>query len=122
MLNLPRKYDSTFITDTNFMSKRLIRKMLSDRGFTIESFLEESYDMLNHNCYPGEPEIWGQFVCAEHLDKFEVRTMRTAYNARVQATPKEMAWSPQDYAEEIKRMQKERLDVFAIHSWWDWHV
>jgi hypothetical protein len=122
VLGLPRKYDSTFITDTNLISKKLIRKMLSDRWFTVESFLEDSYNVIDHSCYPGEPEIWGQYVLAEHFNSFEVRTMKTAYNARVQSNPGEHIWSKQEYEDEIKRMKTEDLDVFAIHSWWDWNV
>jgi hypothetical protein len=122
MLDLPRKYDSTFITDTNFISKKLIRQMLTERNFTVQSFIEESYDVITHTCYPGEPEIWGQYVLAHHFDKFEVRTMKTSYNARIQSRPDEVSWSDEDYEAEINKMRKENLDLFALHSWWDWHV
>lgn len=119
MLGLPREYPSTFITDTNFIHKKIVRDMLSMNNYSVKSFIEASYNEITKDCYMGEPEIWGQYVMKYYAPGFEVKTLKTAYDARIQEKPDTISWTDEDYEKKIKEMKDRDLDLFAIHSWYD---
>ena len=122
MLNLPREYPYTFINDMNFMSKRIIREMLTRNNFTRNSFIDKSFEIINHTCYPGEPEIYGQYVMKYYPDMYDVRQAKTLSNPRSQnhiVDTHAQVWSDEEIQIEIDKVKKQDVDMFMIHSWLD---
>lgn len=122
MLNLPREYPHTFINDTNFMSKSIIKEMLERNSYTQESFIEKSFDVIHGphgtGCFPAEPEIWGQYAMKYHSDKYEPYQMKTIGIGRPVSTIEEVAWSDADIEQQIEEMKTKDVDMFMLHSWY----
>lgn len=125
VLNLPREYPSTFINDMNFMSKSIIQEMLQRNGFTLESFIEKSFQIITHECYPAEPEIYGQYVMKYHADMYDVRPAKTLSNPRSQnhlVNFEAQVWSDEEIQTEIDKVKSKDVDMFMLHSWLDYNV
>lgn len=126
VLNLPRVYPHTFINDMNFISKRIVAEILSSNKFTVESFCEESFEVINANVYPAEPEIYGQYVYKHHRTMYEIRKAKTlALHPRNQShlpNPTAQVWTDEEYMAEIESMKGKDLDIFVLHSWLDNNV
>lgn len=120
MLGLPRVYPHTFISDTNFFSKKLISEMLAGSGYTIESFIEKSFSVIGPDCYMGEPEIWGQYVHKHHPEKYSFReAAQRTFAKETTGKPFEFqAWSDTEIQNKIQEMANTDVDLFALHSWW----
>lgn len=119
MLGLPRVYPHTFINDTNFFSKQIMREMLAGSGYTVESFIEKSFSVIGPDCYPGEPEIFGQYVHKYHPEKYSFREAKTKRRAREIS---KISWTHQAYTDdeiqkEIEGTQSEDIDFIMLHSW-----
>lgn len=119
MLGLPRTMPHTCINDTNFFDKKIIAEMLERNGYTVESFIHKSFEIITPECFPAEPEIYGQYVFKYHLDKHEFK------QAKVKMIAKEIShthWRHQAYSEPeirayIRDMAGLDLDFFMLHSW-----
>lgn len=122
VLNLPREYPYTFINDMNFMSKSIIQEMLQRNGFTTESFIEKSFEVIEYNCYPAEPEIYGQYVMKYHSDMYEPRQAKTLSNPRTQnhlTDTTSQIWKDEEIISEIQKVKSQDVDMFMLHSWLD---
>lgn len=120
MLHLPRAYPHTFINDTNFFSKSLIREMLQRNGYTVESFVEKSIEVIGPDCYPGEPEVFGQYVYKYHPEKYEFRHAKTTRWAKemTKAGWTHSAWSDEEIRAKIEEVREQDIDFCMLHSWY----
>lgn len=122
MLNLPREYPYSFINDMNFMRKSIIREMLQRNGYTQSSFIEKSFEIINSSCYPGEPEIYGQYVMKYHPEMYEVRQAKYLSNPRSQNHLVDLTsqvWKDEEIEQEIIKAKGQDIDMFMLHSWLD---
>lgn len=124
MLNLPREYPETFITDTNLFDKRIIQEMLHVNGYTSgRHFVEESLEIIDENCFPAEPEIYGQYMAKHHLDQCEFHHLNypgnEPYKARHVPQIDSEAWSDQEIQDVISWATEKDFDMIGIHSWYD---
>lgn len=119
MLGLHRAYPHTFINDTNFFSKAIIREMLQRSGYTVDSFIEKSFDVIGPDCYPGEPEIFGQYVYKHHPEKYEFRQAKTTRWAKeiTKAGWTHSAWTDDEIRAKIEEVKDQDIDFFMLHSW-----
>lgn len=133
MLNLPREYNGTFISDINFMSKNIIDEMMSKNNYTIDSFIEKSFEIITGNenssrnplpdaCYPAEPEIWGQYAIKYHGDKYAYKQAKTKAIGRVAKSLDDIVWTDADIEQKIMQMKSTDLDFYSLHSWYDMPV
>lgn len=107
----------TFINDTNFFNKKVIQNMLSRYNFTIKSFIEKSYDIINNNCYPGEPELYGNYVLRYFPEMYEIKPLKTVNVGRYQTDPFENVYSINEINEFIN--SNKEYDMIMLHSWYD---
>lgn len=117
LLGLPRIYAHTFINDTNFFSKSLIREMLAGSGFTVESFIEKSVETIDPTCYPAEPEIFGQYVHKHHPEKYSFRQAKTKRRAKTISQWHQQTWSDGEINAEIEAARGSDIDFLMLHSW-----
>lgn len=126
MLGLPREYPHTFVNDMNFIDRRIVREMLSGAGYdSAQAFIEASYDVIEREkCYPGEPEIWGQYVMKHHPDRYLPLQCKT-----LAITPKETShmpegtslWSDDEIEAAIRQYGATDLQMIMFHDWWTKH-
>ncbi len=123
ILNLPRVHNHTFINDMNFMKKSIIDEMLKRNNFTIESFCEASFPIINSSCFPGEPEIYGNYVAKYYPNMYEFREAKTSRDfARSQNHIEDTTaqiWSDEDYFKAIESCKSKDFDMIMLHSWLD---
>lgn len=122
MLNLPREYPHSFINDMNFMSKRIIREMLQRNGYTQSSFIEKSFEIIDYDCHPGEPEIYGQYVMKYYPDMYDVRPAKCISLPRSQnhiLDTSVQVWKDEEIEQQIVNIKSQDVDMFMLHSWLD---
>lgn len=125
LLALPRVYAHTFISDTNFMSKALIREMLDRNGHTVGSFIDASCGVIRGPqgapgaCYPAEPEIWGQYAMKYHADRYAPRQFTSRGLAKTVKAWNDNAWTDADIRKVIDEHKVADTDAVVIHSWFD---
>jgi hypothetical protein len=117
LLDLPRVYAHTFINDMNFMDRRIIREMLDRNGYTVASFLDRSCEVISVDCYPGEPEIWGQYVHKHHAARYEYRQAQTRMMAKGVSRFDEPGWTTGEIEQTIAALEGAELDMLMFHSW-----
>jgi len=125
ILNLLRVYPHTFINDMNFMKKSIIDEMLERNNFTIESFCEATFSIVDANCFPAEPEIYGNYVAKYHPDMYEFREAKVGSQPKSQnhiSDVKTMVWSDEEYQEWINKAKELDVDMFMLHSWLDTNI
>lgn len=123
MLDLPREYPHTFVNDMNFMSKKIIREMLDRNGFTIQSFIQKSFEVMDgpqggkDALYMAEPEIWGQYAMKYHADDYEPRQCKTHSEGRVGHSLDSSQWSKVDIETKMEQMKTKDYDCYMNHDW-----
>lgn len=117
MLNLPRAYPRTFISDTNFMRRSYIREMLKHHGYSKSSFIEKSFEVICEECVPAEPEIWGQYIAKFHRSEYDFRELKVLMHGKTQSAPDLLAYSDQEIEAQIDLMKDKDCDLWMYHSW-----
>lgn len=124
MFDLPRDFDSTFISDTNFFDKKLIDELLHGSGYTQETFIEKSIPLIHGpfhgGCYPAEPEIWGQYLMKHHSDLYTVRQLKTLPIGKPVSGISQSAWGDSEIEEQLAIHAE--YDLISLHSWYDQKV
>ena len=119
MLGIGRAYDRSFIADMFFFSRSMVHDMLDSRGYSVRSFIEESYDVIGDDCYPSEAEMYMNYVYSHHPNAYAIRQLRTAYRAKEHDDPLATAWSPQEITAVMDQLRQTDYQTFSLHSWCD---
>jgi len=122
MLDLPRLYPHTFINDMNFFSKKIIREMLTCNNYSVDSFIAKSVEVISKDCFPGEPEIYGQYVHRYHPDMYVFKQAKSRSIGRYVPTIDGISWTDADIEAEIEHMRNQDFDLFTLHTWYDMKV
>lgn len=119
MLDLPRIYPHSFINDMNFFDRNIITNMLYDSKYhSAQSFIEKSYDIIDNDCYPAEPEIFGQYVQKKCPYLYNIKQAKTLQTARWANSYDDIVWTDDEIKNEIKRMSELDYDMFTLHTWY----
>jgi len=119
MFGYGRVYGHSFLADMGFYQRSMISEMLSRNGYTIESFIKKSYQVITDNCYPSEADLYMSHVIKNHPDFYDIQQINNRCNAREGTNPQEKLWSREDIIKTIEEMRATDYDTFAIHSWID---
>lgn len=118
VFDLPRLYPHTFINDCNFFSKKIFGEILQSKNYTQDSFILKSIDVIDNNCYPAEPEIFGQYVYKFYQHEYSFRQAKTFSTAKWANDFDDMIWTDAEITEEIERVKQTDYDMFTLHSWY----
>jgi hypothetical protein len=74
LLNIPERYDHSFISEFMMYDKNMIKKLLEhvkcvDKFEFIDKFI---YNNINENCYPADYELYGNFLFNFYNEKMYV--------------------------------------------------
>jgi len=119
VFDLPRVYPHTFINDMNFMDKLIIRELLDRYGFTVESFIEKSIEIITKDCFPGEPEIYGQYVHKFHPGLYSFRETNSVSIGRFASSFEDIVWTDSDIQSEIASKAMTDYHLFTLHTWFN---
>ena len=119
MLGLPRVYPHTFINDMNFMSKSIIREMLSKSGYTIETFIKESAKLITAECFPGEPEIYGQYVHKYYPNSYSFRQTKSISRGKFTPAFDTVIWTDDEIKATMDEFKNTDVDLFTLHTWFN---
>lgn len=119
MFGYDRHVDHTFLADMNFFNKNIINDMLNEFGYTVDSFIEKSYDVIKHNtCYPSEADVYGNYFVKYHPDLYEIKSITTKMDGRqVSDLDDTQAWSEDEIRAKIESMKNVDVNTFSMHSW-----
>lgn len=117
--NLPRIYPHTFINDMNFMSKTIIKEILSKSNYTRDSFIEFSKTIMNKDCFPGEPEIYGQFVHKYYPHLYSFRQTNSISRGKFTPTFETFAWTDEEILATINEFKGTDMHLFTLHTWFN---
>jgi hypothetical protein len=117
LLQLPRVHPHTFINDMNFMDRRIIQEMLGRNGYDVASFIERSYEVIDGNCYPAEPEIWGQYVHKHHAARYQYRQAKTRMLGKDTGRFDEAGWISDEIERAMDGLRGADIDMVMFHSW-----
>lgn len=118
ILDLSRVYPHSFINDMNFFNRDIIKEMLQRSGYTVESFIEKSFDIITDDCFPGEPEIYGNYAQKYHPDKYVIRQAKTLQTARWAHNYDDIVWTDEEIIAEIEKMSLTDYDMATLHTWY----
>lgn len=126
MLGIGRTYHRSFIADMFFFSRSMVHDMLAYGGYTVGSFIERSYEVVDDECYVSEAEMYMNYVCTRHPEAYAIRELRTTSLGKSQADPYATVWSSRKVSSMVKRMRSTDYQTFSLHSWCstshDWSV
>lgn len=119
MLGYERVISHTCLSDTGFYNKEVVRKMLTCIGHTVDSFLYKTYQIINKECYPSEPDLYFNWQAKYLPDMYVFKRLKTKCNAREGKDPFIQLWDNQSIEDLMIRMSKKELDTYSMHSWID---
>jgi hypothetical protein len=117
MLGFGRIANHTFINDTNFFNKNIIKDMLNRYKFTVQTFIEKSYDIIDNSCYLGEPELYGNYVLKYYPDMYDIIQLKTTNMGKSQKNPFETVYSINEINKFINKNKE--YDIIVVHSWYN---
>jgi hypothetical protein len=117
MFGFGKTYEKSFINDMNFLSRPIIREMLSRHDMTFEGFLEKSYKIISKSCYLAEPELYGSYIVKYHPGLYEFRTVKTFFEGKKQMNITDVVWDEQNIRDIARQKGQSGYDIVAMHSW-----
>ena len=116
MLDLEKTTDHTFICDMNFFNRKIIDQMLEINNYTLDSFVEKSYNIITNACHIAEPEIYGSFVMKYYPNLYKCRAANQFnFGKDHSQNPNAVPWTVEEIEELLKG--KEEYDMVQMHSW-----
>jgi len=112
MFGFDRVVNHTFLADMNFFDRNTINGMLHDYNYTVDSFIEKSFDVINDHCYPSEADIYGNYY-SKHIspDLYIIKDLKT------ECVGKNGLWTKEEIENRISSRINSDLDTFSLHSW-----
>lgn len=115
MIGIGKVRSRTFMSDMNFIDKRMVKKMISP--LSINSFIDKSVSVINESCYPCEQEMYASYMFKTNPNYYSYRDIKVAVQGKYQPDPMMQNWSDEEISEHIHDMKSKDIDVFALHSW-----
>lgn len=118
MFGYERNADHTFLADMNFFNKKIINNMLDEFNYTVDSFIEKSYDVIEAGqCYPSEADVYGNYFVKYHPDLYVTKNIKTKIGGKEIKLGDNEAWSREEIKQKIEQMKATEFDTFSMHSW-----
>ena len=119
ILGYDRVIEHTCLSDTGFYSKKMVREMVSILGYTISSFIEKTYKIINKKCYPSEPDLYFNWVVKKFPQLYKFKRIKTKMDAKEGKDPFAQLWDKHAIIRKIEAMKDTNYDTYSIHSWVD---
>lgn len=117
MLGFGRVFEHSFVADMNFFSKDKINEMLIRGGYTLETFILKSQEVIDNTCYPAEPEIYGGYMYKYHPDFYDFRKLKTIVRGKHQENPLDTLYTNKEIEDIMENSKNLDYDVITLHSW-----
>lgn len=117
MLGFGRVFEQSFVADMNFFSKSMVNEMLASGGYTLESFIKKSQEIIDSTCYPAEPEIYGGYMHISHPGFYAFRELKTIIRGKPQENPIDTVYTHEEIENIIRSSKELDYDVITLHSW-----
>lgn len=117
MFGFGRVHDHTFVADMNFFNKNIIRELLTRFGYTFESFISKSVEIINSTCYLAEPELYGSYIHKYHPGMYEYRHLKFDLKGKGQTNPDDLVYTEEEIKRTIEESKGKDFDIVTMHSW-----
>ena len=117
MFDFGKVHDHTFIADMNFFNKGIINEMLDRYGYTLESFISKSIDIISDTCYPAENELYGSYAHKYHYGMYEYIPLKFDVRGKEQDNPTDLVYTDEEIQRIIEESKNKDFDIIAMHSW-----
>lgn len=118
MIGIGRVAPFTFIADMNLIYRPYINEMVNKNGYTINSFIEKSQEIITNKLYMAEPELYGSYIWANHREEYLYKKLKQVpFEGRLHRGEKEFEWPEKDIEDKIDEYENGEYDTVAIHSW-----
>lgn len=116
VMGLEKVKDHTYICDMNFFNKAIINQMIDVSGYTLDEFINVSYQIISGGCHIAEPEIYGNFAEKYYPGLYKYKKAKQyKFGKDHSANPNDVPWTVDEIKELIKG--KEDYDMVQMHSW-----
>lgn len=109
----------TWLSDMGLYSKTLINSMLEHYGYSVDTFLAKSYQVIHKTRYPSEADIFMGYMNKYHPNHYIIKQIKNKCDAIEGKNPFANLWSKEMIEDHIKKMKATDYETFAIHSWID---
>lgn len=122
MFDFERECGHTWLCDMGFYNKNYtIRNngILKYYGYTIETFLEKTYQIINKMVYPSEADIYMGYIYKHYPDAYVYKHIKNKCDAKEHKNPLDKVWENNEIEDHIYKMKNTDYDIISIHSWCD---
>ena len=109
----------TWLGDMNLFSKKMVQELLKCCGYTVDSFLQKTYKIINKAVYPSEADIYMGFINKYQPNYYIVKQLKNKCDAIEGRNPFQDLWSPEMIERHIDKMKNTNNETYALHSWVD---
>lgn len=117
MLGFGRVFEKSFVADMNFFNKNMVEEMLKSGGYTLETFIKKSQEIIDSTCYIAEPEIYGGYMHKYHPGFYEFRELKTLNRGKHQEKPTDTVYTKEEIENIIYNSRNSGYDIVTMHSW-----
>lgn len=107
--NIYKQTNYTFINDFAIFEKQICKEMVGE----VKDFFNKLNMLLSDTCYLSEYEMYGNYVTAHHLNKYETIFQKTQLNGKSYLDN----WFEFEIETLIRNNKDKDIDLFTIHSW-----
>lgn len=120
MIGISRVGPHTFISDLNFIYRPIIREILENNGYTLESFIQKAQSITGPNCYMAECELYGSFAWEYHSDMFVFKKLeQKPFDGRIHKSENTgYVYSEKEIESAINENKDKGYDTLSLHSWY----
>lgn len=113
ILGIKKYYNKSFICEIMLFNKEIIKKMLGN--YTINSFIEKCYNIINKKCYMSEYELYGNYLYKNYFPTISIKPLNIKMHAKRERL--EGTWKEGDIKKLINKYKNKNIDIFTIHSY-----
>ena len=120
MFGFGNELGHTALCDMGFYGKSYVKKLLEYTEYSsVGHFINESFKVINKDCYPSEADIYMNYMALKHPDIYDVQHLELKAIGREHKNPEQHVWSAEDMKKEIDQAKSEGFKAVACHSWND---
>jgi hypothetical protein len=114
ILNLDKSHPHSFISEFMIYDKKKINHMLKESNCeNVTDFLELIYNNVDHNCYPADYELYGNFCIKYYPNDYLVKSLD--YNFYGRESREAPFWSD-DEINHLIEINKDKSTI-SFHTW-----
>jgi hypothetical protein len=102
-------YTTSFISEIMMFNKDKIKEFLSSIGYSEESFLNKSIELIDSNCYISEFEFYGNMILTNYPNSYNFKNIKT------KVFGKHSKWNNDEIITLINTNRD--LDIISYHTW-----